>query len=422
MAGWNGLGVFVRAMNWVADKAAAIKITASRMDTEFDNYKTGLENCITRDGQTPPTADIPWNSKKITGLATGVSSTDAINLGQLSGLTSGNAFRKNLLVNGDFSLWQSSTGASSASVAGTAARIRTADCWWAIRQGTTGYTVSAQGGTSSRYALKWQRDNGNASTQNMLLAQSIESDNVLWMKFGTPPSVTVSFYAKKGANYSGGDLTVELVRGTGVDECVLDGYTGSALLGAAFTQTLSATLTRYSFTRSADASTNELGLRFTWTPTGAAGADDSVTLEAVQVEVANAATDFDRVPISENLARCQRYYQKSFAMGTAPAQNIGFASGLFAFTSARAGANTQQVTLSLPVCLGPMSYTGTLYNPSAANGQVRDDTAGGDCSASSILDVGGNQGAQLRIITTGNAATAVGNMLSFYWTVAAANF
>lgn len=40
-------------------------------------------NAIYRDGSQPPTANIPWNSKKITGLADGTAAGDAVNKGQL---------------------------------------------------------------------------------------------------------------------------------------------------------------------------------------------------------------------------------------------------------------------------------------------------------------------------------------------------
>lgn len=66
---FDGSGNFTRLMNWVADAAASIKIRADRHDTEDDNFAAGLTNCITKDGQTQPTADIPMNGKKIVNLA-----------------------------------------------------------------------------------------------------------------------------------------------------------------------------------------------------------------------------------------------------------------------------------------------------------------------------------------------------------------
>ena len=80
---FNGSGTFTRIYNWLIDKNQNVKITASRFDEEHDNFASGLSNCITKDGQTVITQDIPFNSKKITGLASGINIDHAINLGQL---------------------------------------------------------------------------------------------------------------------------------------------------------------------------------------------------------------------------------------------------------------------------------------------------------------------------------------------------
>lgn len=417
MAGWNGSGTFVRLYNWVADKAASVKIIASRMDGEFDNYKTGLENCLTRDGQNSPSANVSWNSKKITSLANGTASTDAANYGQITGVTTGNAFRKNMLANGGFDVWQSGAG-GSASITGTASRIRTADCWWAVRAASaTGYTVSQQTGESSRYALKWQRTAANAATDVMYLAQSLETQDCVWLKRGTPPTLYLSFKAKKGANYSGGDLSALVIRGTGTDECVLDTFTGATTL-ATLTQTLTASLVKYSLAVPCDASTNQIGVRFAWTPTGAAGADDSITLEEVQLEYASAATDFERLPFADTLARCMRYYIKTFPYGTAPAQSAGDSSVLH-WVCAAAGAVTQgSFSYPFPVPFRA-SPTATTYNPSAANAHVRNLSVAGDHS-STIATVYSPLG--LAVQSIGNAGGAAGNTLSVHLTAADANF
>ena len=62
---FNGSGVFVRLYNWVNDAAANIKIRADRMDNEMDGFATGLSSCITKDGQTTITANLPeWKWQK----------------------------------------------------------------------------------------------------------------------------------------------------------------------------------------------------------------------------------------------------------------------------------------------------------------------------------------------------------------------
>jgi hypothetical protein len=74
---FNGSGVFLRLRNWVADAAAGVKIRADLHDTEDDNFAAGISNCIARDGQSLITQNIPFNSKRITGLADPVDAQDA---------------------------------------------------------------------------------------------------------------------------------------------------------------------------------------------------------------------------------------------------------------------------------------------------------------------------------------------------------
>lgn len=78
---FNGTGTFLRAItSWVADRVTNPTILAERMDMEFDGIAVGLSNCMTRDGQSTPTANIPMNNKKITGLGDATAGTDALNL------------------------------------------------------------------------------------------------------------------------------------------------------------------------------------------------------------------------------------------------------------------------------------------------------------------------------------------------------
>ena len=74
---FNGSGVFQRVRNWVADATAGIKIRADYHDNEDDGFAAGLTNCITRDGQSIITQNIPFNSKRITGLQDPVNPQDA---------------------------------------------------------------------------------------------------------------------------------------------------------------------------------------------------------------------------------------------------------------------------------------------------------------------------------------------------------
>ena len=103
---FNGSGVFQRVRNWVADATAGIKIRADYHDAEDDGFAAGLTNCITKDGQTIVTQNIPWNSKRITGLADPINAQDAATMAyadtKLSGV--GGTITGNLTINGDLAV------------------------------------------------------------------------------------------------------------------------------------------------------------------------------------------------------------------------------------------------------------------------------------------------------------------------------
>jgi hypothetical protein len=80
---FNGSGVFVRLYNWVNDAAANIKIRADRMDNEMNGFATGLSTCITKDGQTTITANLPMASYRHTGVGDATARTQYSSFAQL---------------------------------------------------------------------------------------------------------------------------------------------------------------------------------------------------------------------------------------------------------------------------------------------------------------------------------------------------
>lgn len=79
---FNGNGVFLRLYNWTNDAAANIKIRADRMDNETNGIATGLSTCITKDGQTTITANLPMAGFRHTGVADAVNKQDYYTLNQ----------------------------------------------------------------------------------------------------------------------------------------------------------------------------------------------------------------------------------------------------------------------------------------------------------------------------------------------------
>ena len=76
-------GVFSRLYNWVTDASNSIPMTPSRFDQDANDMATGLSNCVTRNGQSPPTTNLPMGGFKLTGLAAGTNANDSVNFSQL---------------------------------------------------------------------------------------------------------------------------------------------------------------------------------------------------------------------------------------------------------------------------------------------------------------------------------------------------
>jgi hypothetical protein len=226
---------------------------------------------------------------------------------------------KNAVINGAFDVWQRGTSFSISNVNST----YTADRWTAYR-GTplaTGLTVSRQvtGDTTNlaniQYCARMSRDSGNTSTSVINLLHNIETSNSILFAGQT---MTLSFYARSGANYSSSSsaLLARIVSGTGTDQNYAispAGWSGGVVVSDS-TVTLTTTWQRFTGTGTVDATATQIAVRFSYPPTGTAGANDYFEITGVQLEVGSTATSFSRngVSIQGELAACQRYYYRLF--------------------------------------------------------------------------------------------------------------
>jgi len=79
---FNGSGTFL--INSTGQPVVAnTVISATVFNALTADLASGLTNCITKDGQSTPTANIPMGNNKITGLANGTLASDAATLGQV---------------------------------------------------------------------------------------------------------------------------------------------------------------------------------------------------------------------------------------------------------------------------------------------------------------------------------------------------
>jgi hypothetical protein len=215
----------------------------------------------------------------------------------------------NPVLNSAFQIWQ--RGTSFAVAAGSAFTADRFNYYSAV----SGRTISRQSTNDTtnlpfiQYCARIQRDSGNTNTSQINLGQSFETINSIPYAGKT---ITFSFYARAGANYSAASngLLVVLSSGTGTDQNIVSaGYTGSTNV-VVQTATLTTTWQRFTYTGSVASTATELGFYFGFTPSGTAGANDYFETTGLQIEIASVATPFKTYAgtIQGELAACQRYY------------------------------------------------------------------------------------------------------------------
>jgi hypothetical protein len=185
---------------------------------------------------------------------------------------------------------------------------------WTSQTGSAAITISRQvtGDTTNlpfiQYCARYQRNSGQTGTNTVPFVQNFESINTIPFAGKT---ITFSFYARAGANYSptSNALAYNLAYGTGTDQNVLTAYTGETNVVSG-TATLTTTWQRFTATAAMSASATEMYIRFNYSPTGTAGTNDYYEVTGVQVEVGSVATPFKTYAgtIQGELAACQRYY------------------------------------------------------------------------------------------------------------------
>ena len=111
------------------------------------------------------------------------------------------------------------------------------------------------------------------------------------------------------------------------------------------------------------------------------------TLSKPQLELGAVATSFDVRPYGTELALCQRYYESTFSIGSAPVQNGGGTNVLRISQTAAAGAPCRGFTWIYKTTKRDTPSTITSYNPSAANANVRNFTRSNDATISGVTGI-----------------------------------
>lgn len=346
---------------------------------------------------------------------------------------------RNPIINGNMEVWQRGTSFASPS-----SGVYTADRFLPIYSTSGAFTINrstnvptvAQAGVLFNYSYEVDittADASVASTDHVVVGQKIEGYN--WRHFAQR-EFTLSFWMM--SSKTGTHCVSFQSSAFGAERYVAEYTVNAADTWEYKTVTVTASPSAGTWNY-----TNGIGLQIywalmvgsdahtaadTWTSGGATKLATSnqvnvldantnyFRLTGVKLELGSVATPIQFTPFEEELQRCQRYYEKSFYYSVAPAQNVGLASGYFSFatvgtggvaTNSPSGPSFKVTKRSVP--------TVTLYNPSAANAQIRNFTDTADCSSSTAADITEQR---FNFNFTGNAAQSVGDLMLVYWAAA----
>jgi hypothetical protein len=220
---------------------------------------------------------------------------------------------KNAIINGGMDIWQRGT-TNSMAASTTRSSGFGADRFQMETGANQATTISRQSVSdttnlpSIQYCTRIQRNSGQTGTGTQYFTQSLETANSIPLVGKT---VTLSFYARAGANYSptSSILKPTIWSNTTTDSSVWAGGWNTVTSPSV---TLTTTWQRFSVTGTITATQTQIAIGFEWSPTGTAGANDYYEVTGVQLELGSTATPFSRAggTIQGELAACQRYFQR----------------------------------------------------------------------------------------------------------------
>ena len=315
---------------------------------------------------------------------------------------------KNLIINGAMQVAQRGTSISRA-----ASNIAyTLDRFITRANSSCSHTVTQETDAPEGFlnSLKVVRDSGQTGS-TIRFEQPIET-NVMTQCRGK--KVTLSFYAKKDSGATVPTLSVNLYTGDGTEgQRAITAYANEVSAINAETATLTTSWQRFTFTSSSTLITDlsQMAVVFIYSPTGTAPSNDGYFITGVQLEVGEQATPFEHRSYGDELARCQRYFQKSYADDTNPGtvtENGALWTNIIRDLSNQNywDVRCYQVMRSSP--------TVTTYSTSSGtSGKFRNTSAGGADydSASSNLT-----GAGFSIRPNSGASQNSGDPIAVHWT------
>ncbi|MBC3208872.1 carbohydrate-binding protein CenC [Pseudomonas sp. SWRI111] len=313
-------------------------------------------------------------------------------------------YRRNLLINGDFRIWQRGASNQAPNIGGYVAdRFR---CDW---NGNAGVSITrqsfalGQGEVPGEPAcfMRWQQTTAGAGATVHRISQNIESVRTLAGK-----TATVTFWARSDAARP---VQVAITQQFGAGG-------SAAVMKVVDVFQLNTTWSRHTATFQVPVIAGKMQ-----------GASDCLTLSfdlplnvlqtvdltLVQLEEGPVSTPFEARPLAEELMLCQRYYEKSFASGIPVKANNGTNTCISTFTQVPSG-NMGQYGMTIGFLVQKrVQPTVTAYCPADSSNQVWNQTISKACTGTTLQGVTDRS---ISFATVTPVGSAPGQTLQVEWT------
>lgn len=336
------------------------------------------------------------------------------------------ATTQNLLINGGFDYWQRGGVATASTMSDDA--YNAPDRWYSMIQGANSTIQMLDGGYKSKYACKIV---AGGTTYRHGIAQIVESTNSIPMRGKSiiaQAMIDAIMYAGSGSI----DMRMAILEWTGTadtvtSELVADwtsgtyttaGFFASTTLTVVGTAKISAAhniWTQLSVTGTVSTSCNNL-IVFIWTEDVPTHASDYVLVSEAGLYQSSSIQAWNPRHIGEELTLCQRYYEKTTALGTSPLTNSNGNGIYYALYFAAAVADTGNL-LYVPFSVSKFSSIAVTVRPytTAANTSRVSNIAGVDLAAGSGTPMSVNTHGFAVRNSSGGSITPTTGGFAFHW-------
>jgi hypothetical protein len=208
---------------------------------------------------------------------------------------------KNLIINGNFDVWQRATSTTYNNTTGYPA----ADRWLGTTNGGVNvvYSQQANGFDQNGKANSCRVQRASGSSGRFYLTQMMETSV---LNFCRGKTVTLSYWAKRGSDFGATDLVVRIA--TQTDQTPRE---DGAVQNTDNTPSLTTSWQKFSHTFTLTSTSDSAsGFKVEFIAERAGGTNVWYEVAQVQLEIGNVATTFETRPYGTEFLLCQRYCQK----------------------------------------------------------------------------------------------------------------